>query len=286
MGIDGNAVHLTVVASGPKRALYGGDVRLLEWYFTQYAFEKSTFGATLARQESRYRDSSGKVIPCGDDWSWVSGRETRRCVKKRPGRVPAAREAALRAHIEDRAAVLSALGSTVDSVPSDNMDDEAGYLHITHDRDGSPQPPMHVNEAAAEGQSEPDDEALTKHAQVSRRLLGVERLGRIHVHVLGAYYGNAGIAWQGFTNGRIWSLAPLTGTGGKMLARVMANATEQNPTKALAESVKGNAEGAIQREGEVLLDAAETAWRSTAPPRRDRREESRDRIRELRLVLV
>ena len=243
-----------MVASGPKRALYGGDVRLLEWYFTQYAFEKSTFGATLARQESRYRDSSGKVIPCGDDWSWVP-------------------VASLRRDGRPRSKVGAAIRDAIDGMSGASAE-------------STRQPPMHVNEDATEGRSEPDDEALTKHAQVSRRLLGVERLGRIHVHVLGAYYGNAGIAWQGFTNGRIWSLAPLTGTGGKMLARVMANGTEQNPTKALAESVKGNAEGAIQREGEVLLDAAETAWRSTAPPRRDRREESRERIRELRLVLV
>jgi len=237
--VDGRvASHLTVVATGPKRALYGGDVRLLEWYFTQYAFERSTFGATLSRQEARYRDSAGKVVPTGDDWSWVSGRDNR----------------------------------------PDALLDLLGLDH--------PQPPMHVNEDAAEGRCEPDDEALTKHAQVSRRLLGVERQGRIHIHVLGAYYGNAGIAWQGFTNGRLWSLAPLTETGGRMLARVMAKSREQNPTKALAESVKGNAEGTIRREGEALLEAAESAWRATAPPRRDRREESRERIRELRLVLV
>jgi len=233
----GASGYLTVVASGRTRALYGGDVRLLEWYFTQYAFERSTFGATLARQEARYRDSTGKVIQRGDDWSWVSGRVSR------------------------PTALLDLLG-------------------IDH-----PQPPMHVNEDPAEGRSEPDDEALTKHAQVSRRLLGVERQGRIHTAVLGAYYGNDGIGWQGFTNGRLWAMSPLTETGAAMLARGRVGPT-LTPAKALAESVKGNNEGKIQREAAVLLEAAETAWRATAPPRRDRREESRERIRELRLVLA
>ena len=249
---DGCAEEASPIVRGPKRPISGRDQALLGWYFSQYAFEKSTFGATLARQEARYLDSSGKVIPRPDSWVWVSSRA------KRPQ------------HRASRGVEVNAI--------------------LGIDRGASHDPPMYVSEDTTGVVHEPDNEDMIRHADASRRLMLTSRLGNIHTAVLGAYYGNDGTAWQGFSNGRIWSLSALTETGTAALLK--AGTGHVIPAKYLAEHVKGANVEKIQREGEALLVAAEAAWRATAPPPKARREyadaraDRRERRARLGLVLL
>ncbi|HET9954150.1 MAG TPA: hypothetical protein VFQ61_06585 [Polyangiaceae bacterium] len=60
----------------------------------------------------------------------------------------------------------------------------------------------------------PDEQALTRYAQVSRWLI---RAGQWAAVRLQTYYGVPGHRWAGTKWGRVFSLVPLTGAGAKML---------------------------------------------------------------------
>lgn len=178
----------------------------LEWWFGQTVFSRSTFGATLERQQNRYYDSAGRVVPKADPM-------THRVIKE-----PHA---------------------------------ESGY--------------------------EPDLGATARHGRLSRR---IAHLGRVDLRVLELYYGNAGARWAGQRLGRIWCLAAVTPAGQRELARIRAEREEAGqPDLGLtdAETLANEAERQtlapsdrrrrvlqqIRDESDVLLVAAQQAWRGT-----------------------
>ena len=63
----------------------------------------------------------------------------------------------------------------------------------------------------------PDDNVLTRYAQVSRRLMAMEKEWRAGVVVLEAFYGDVGARWADTQERRLFSLYSLTRSGKRLL---------------------------------------------------------------------